>query len=224
MNGGHIDSADLEAQEQDATPIFDLSDFSTGALQSIADRHWSDLVTLPNVQVLKVKPTTQKFNAAEWRELTLKWGDAQYAKDERIQHLATNTFGQIQKQAKETGLTADLTRYVSYTVNVTFHGQSTGQYKALFLFGVDNGKPVVFARDLVLEDALNKVLLGKDEYPSGLLTSPLRNTNTIEQWTNANRRDDAVCTGASNLCCTGDRCGLRESYVRRDINAPIQNK
>jgi hypothetical protein len=227
-----ISQDEIDRQIAAATPVYDLSNFHTGSIASIQHDKFSDYVTVPsdmNYQILKVGPGTQSWNdngyETSWRELDVKW-----AVDKRFSEVDIGTLnatiGDLIKQASDAEpnfKVITLTSYASYTVNTTYQGKSTGNYKALFLFGIDaHGKPVVFARDMLVEQPLTEVLSNPSgfasAYPAGLLKSRLRDTPAIEHFIETNRRQDVMCSKEfKELCCDGGKCGIRESSVRRDL-------
>jgi len=179
-----VDQTTIDNNIARATPVFDLSGFQTGPIESIANQKWAQFVSLPEPgsQILMSTSNTQNFQSvdtdspnqmtsASWQDSDLRWVPPPELDTKTLALMSTITVAEAISLSREQWADpkATYTRYAAFSVNVTFQGRSSGLHKVLFLFGSDQGKEIVAQNDLIsgpqsLWDALYRPF-----YPRGLL-------------------------------------------------------
>lgn len=230
LRNGTIDQAALEAKISEATPVFDLNDFQTGTVASIANERWGQFVSPPlGGQVLESSSSRKNFSDSgvhgDWFESEVHWRDAQPLPSEAgAKMLAITVAEAIALGSPQwSDLPVTYTRYAAFTVSSTYKGKSSGPHRAIFFFGKDpHGNEVVAENDLISGPQALWDSLKQSAYPSGLLQTKLRETPVIADWIRANEISSPTCQSSKrDLCCVGGKCGLSQSDVNKDLSSPL---
>jgi hypothetical protein len=226
----------VAAKIASSQPVFDLSNFQVGSIASVAGENWKQYLTLATdgQSVLKSMTTTfshgDSGNRTEWIGVKLYWAQAHPHSPDVIRQMEDMNIASIVKVGSPQWSTVPVTytRYAAFTVDATFAGQSTGTHKAIFFFGTDpNGKEYVAVNDLLSGTQALWAALQKPMYPTGLLSSNLRELPAVAGWLRSNEMPVASScaagsvAGKHDLCCTKGRCGLSVTDLNRDLAAPL---
>jgi hypothetical protein len=222
---GRTDLNALQNHITQATPVFDLTDFRTGAIADIANEHWSQFITwpAPKSDVLDVQQVSTGYNysgnvtawtgaKAEWKPNTpsIPPGNPDYYNQLTVADAIKMKLPEwIEPQPTSPGLT--FTRYAAYTVDVTFQGKSSGPHRAIFFSGRDaNGKEVVAPNDMISGPGILYNIRDIPAYPGAFLSSDVRDVPVVAAWVRSHEMPTSVCgtTPKEALCCSHGRCEL----------------
>ena len=178
-----ITQAALDAKIANAVPTFELSDFQTGTIASIANKPYGDFVSPPSrststlVGAFSHSSFDDGGNGSSWSSIVnVRWTaqNEVYSSDLAI---FTKTVAEVialtndpkVKVSLDTNAPLSFSRYVAYTVNATFQGKSTGPYNAFFWFGTDSkGNSATKPVDLISGHLVSAALGPDSVYPAGL--------------------------------------------------------
>jgi len=232
--GKPVDQYDLASRLDKAVPTFTLTDFETGAVASIADRPWGDFVTPESsVTLILGSGSSSRYymdNGVQslWRGEHVFWTQARKsdaaAETEMMARPVSKAIeiGSPFWSGKENPV--KYTSYVSFTVDASLNGKSTGPHKAIYLFGTDShGKEFVAENDLISGASAGMWrILSTPTYPEGFLQSRLRNTSVVTTWIRDNEMPAASCDPTKrDVCCSHGRCGFSQTDLNRDLAAPL---
>lgn len=239
-----VDQVTLTNKVAAAVPTFELSDFQSGSIATIANKPWMDYVSQPSGQVLhgnwsshsdfstpppqhpdgvKWSRSTDSTNSVQTYTITVNWANESLTPDQEAYVSSYSVAKAIEIGTPQwSAVPITLTRYVAFTVNATFDGKSTGSHKAIFLFGTDNsGKEVVVPNDLISGPQPIWDVLIKPAYPVGLLRTESRDVPVVANWIRANTMPASSCSSSKqDVCCSQGRCGLAPADVSRDLSTP----
>lgn len=234
LGGSKIDQQALERKVADATPVFDLSDFRVGPINEIASDHWDNFITDQHTKgdphldgTLSTLSQTDNGNHTEWRAAEVRWKPTPSPGNAEAYRLIKSLpISEIMKLGSPQwgGDNVTYKRYAAFTANLTFQGQSSGPYKAIFFFGTDaKGNEYIAINDLVAQQPLWYMVNQRiDE--SGLLLGKIRESPVVADWIRNNVTDSsASCTltGPPDLCCAHGRCGISQTDFNRDLSVPL---
>lgn len=241
--GDRLSQQQIDRKMTEAIPTYDLSNFQVGDLTSLKDQPLGNFVSLPSEgqRVLRISGEAISYTDPPHRESdpVMHWGIVKVHwtnpnkhdfPDMRtpISQLLTWSLQEIKGPGSppQPMQTLTYTRYAAFTVNATFRNESTGPYKALFLFGTyGKGKEQILAYDLMSGEHDNVGLgniLTEHGYPEAFLQSRLRENPVIASWIRANEMPASSCNAVKvDLCCSKGRCGISETDLNKDLSAPI---
>ena len=213
----------------EATPMFTITNMSTGTITSIGQRKFKEFFDVPSGPILRVDLTRQYHEEnnthAEWRQCEADWDDFKPPYEVTDDNSA---LGMSMQKVADLGSTefttpATYTQYAAFNIVTTLGDVTIGPHKAIFFFGHDKqGKLVVAPDDIADGDQALWTVLKEQIYPTQLLTSALRDTPAVMTWAKSNTFNDANCsTVRSDLCCHDGRCGLPQSKAGRDLALPL---
>jgi hypothetical protein len=242
-NEHQLSQLEIDHKIAEAMPAYDLSNFEVGDLATVKDQSLGDFVSLPSdgQRVLRIRgagitykdpPQRASDPVFHWGKLSVHWTnpDRRNFPDPR-ELMSEFKTGAIQEY-KGPGLlpeplqTLTYTRYAAFTVNATFQGESTGPYKAIFIFGTyGHGKEYILPFDLLSGDHDNvglANLLADPDYPEGFLRTRLRENPVIANWVRANEMPASSCGSvADQICCSHGRCGISQADLNRELAVPL---
>jgi len=234
-----VDTVQLDAKVAYATPVYDLSDFQTGSIASIANDTWAKFVTPPQSPSLggeilmggaEIQSYSDGGNETSWQMTKVQWNPSPNLSPEGARIILSKTVSEIIKIGSKQWQPANMplvayTRYAAFTVDVKFQGKSSGPHKAIFFFGTDSkGKEYVATNDVIsgpspLDNAIN---FPSDFDPSGLLLNKVRETPIVADWLRANVIADSSCSVETTaLCCSHGRCGISSPAFNRALATPL---
>lgn len=211
-----ITSPELVKKLQDNELSFTIVDMSSGALQDIASRPYSDFVTKPdraqpnliithNTQHIDEngKHITSYLAIPHW---TPHWSESQENWDMPMKDALVYA-----------GIEGRYSRYVTATITVRFQQQSR-TYHTLWLFSDSD----LMAIDTVSGNSIVRTFAMESAYPSVLTDTTMRSHPAVDQWLNSTQRFDASCkAGKQDVCCdSGLRCGVSSEDLRSTKPAP----
>lgn len=233
LGGAKIDPRVVDAESAKATPVYELSDFRTGAIADIANDTWNTFVTVPRpkTEILDGSGLTESYsdngNNTEWYMAKVQWTPAHNgnSKIEKL-ILAQPVFeiiklGIPQWQYATTPIT--YTRYAAFTVNVRLQGKSSGPHRAIFFFGNDiKGREYVAENDLISGGELGYALYPNND-PSGLLLGKIREAPIVANWLRNNVMPASDCPASTQhaWCCSHGRCGISPVDFNKDLAIPL---
>jgi len=184
---------------------FTLSDFKIGNMRDIMDRRITDFITQPDKENLASSLTEMSYTepglSSRWSWFELTWQEAPAPPPPAG---ANMTFTEVYPLLGNK-VPPDLAwqRYASYTVTVSFEGQSRGPYKALFIFGHDaKGNEVLEPHDLTTDSSGLVYSLHQALFPEPLLLGTLRTYPVVAKWLFENQMPDSACSpGRRDICC-----------------------
>jgi hypothetical protein len=236
LGGLKIDSLKLDAQVQQATPSYVLSDFKVGPISEIANDPWRDFVTPPsqNGEILQSGEGDQSYsdngNVSRWKTAEVEWTPSPYLSPEAENTILNKTVVEIIKIASPQWQNpkdplVNYTRYAAFTVDVTLAGKSSGPHKAIFFFGTDaKGKEYVGTNDVISGPSPLDIYANKPSLvePSGLLLGKFREAPAVANWLRANIMSDPSCSeSGQTMCCMHGRCGISSAAFNRDLSTPL---
>jgi hypothetical protein len=231
------DQVALQTAIAEATPVFSLTDFRTGAIADIANDPWSQFITwpAPKSDVLDVQLVSMSYNysgnltawtgaKAERRPSTaIPPGNPDYYNQITVADAIRMKLPEwIAPQPAPPGLT--FTRYAAYTVDVALQGKSSGQHRAIFFFGRDaNAKEVVAPNDMISGPGILYNIRDIPVYPGAFLSSDVRNVPVVAAWVRSHEMPTSSCGSAATdeVCCAHGRCGISEADLNRELSAPL---
>lgn len=231
------DQVALKRAIAEATPVFTLTDFRTGAIADIANEHWSQFITWParKSDVLDVSQVSMSYNysgkVTAWTGAKAEWRPSTAIPPENPDYYNQLTVADamrmklpewIEPEPTPPGLT--FTRYAAYTVDVTFQGKSSGPHRAIFFFGSDaNGKEVVAPNDMISGPGILYNIRDIPAYPGAFLSSNVRDVPVISTWIRYQEMPAGACSTTPNesLCCSHGRCGISQTDLNRELAAPL---
>lgn len=231
------DQVALKAAIAEATPVFSLTDFRTGAIADIANEHWSQFITwpIPKSDVLDVVQVSMSYNyfgnVTAWTGAKAEWkpsnaippGNPGYYNQLTVADAMRMKLPQgIEPQPAPPGLT--FTRYAAFTVNVTFQSKSSGTHRAIFFFGRDaNGREAVAPNDIISGPGILYNIRDTPVYPGAFLSSDLRDVPVVSAWIREQGMPASECstTPKEALCCSRGRCGISQTDLNRELAAPL---
>jgi hypothetical protein len=236
-----VSQAEIDNKLAAALPTYDLSDFQIGDLSSIGNRPLSDFESVPaeGRHILRISGTAYTYAdyssvydpVTHWAGMHVKWEDAHSVNAAPLQPMSELGTASVQEIPQSGSKPEPLkrvvyTRYAAYTVNATYQRESTGPYKAFFLFGSDDhGKGYIAAFDLISGEHDNVGLgnmLAEPGYPTGFLQSRLREHPVIANWIRANEMPASSCASVTgDVCCSRGRCGVSQTDLNRELAAPL---
>jgi len=226
-----VSEAKANKRLADGSPTFTLSDFETGSLININSDPWGKFVTMPQSgsEILSASVGTLDFsdagNPTSWKVLRAAWQPFNISpasvKAEQQRSVA-DTIKIGTTEWSKTPVT--YTRYAAYNVALTFQGKTVGPYKAIFFFGRDNsGQEVATPNDVISGQVIQNALK-LPYYPTGLVSSSLRDIPSVAKWLRANSIPASSCAVSRQVCCTGGHCGISEADLNRDLAAPLPSQ
>jgi len=235
LGGRQIDPVSLENSRIAATPVFEISDFETGAVASIANETWDKFVTVPQGEILTGGQIGQyysdKGNQTDWNMMEVRWAPAHPVNPEGAKIILALTVAEIIKLASKqwqdsfarVTFPVTYTRFAAFTVDAVYRGKSTGPQRAIFFFGTDvHGNEFVAENDLASgENSLGYVL---NDHPdlSGLLLGKIREAPAVATWLRANVMSASDCAASKpEVCCSHGRCGISSEDFNRDLAIPL---
>jgi hypothetical protein len=234
---GRSDLIALQGKVAEATPVFTLTDFRTGAIADIANEHWSRFITWPasKSDVLEVQQHSMGYdysgNKTAWTGAKAEWqpstaippGNPDYYNQITVADAMRMKLPQwIEPQPTPPGLT--FTRYAAYTVDVTFQGKSGGPHRAIFFFGRDaNGKEIVAPNDMISGPGILYNIRDIPVYPGAFLSSDVRDVPVVSAWARSHEMTTSACSTVPKeaLCCSLGRCGISQTDLNRELAAPF---
>lgn len=205
---------------------FTLKNFSVGNMSDIVNRKIGDFVTPPEGKTLAANGNSMAHSEAgfntRWDWIELSWKPANPAPIEGRWLTVGDAYRlQWHEQRPETLWQ----RYASYTVAVSFQGESRGPYKAMFLFGHDaQGNEVVEPVDTITGATGLAYAMHDYLFPEVFLRTHLRNYPVVTDWLNANQMSDAACSvGQHDVCCDLIRlkCGPGREDMVDALSKPL---
>lgn len=187
-----------------------LSDFKVGNVSDLRDKKYGDLVSKPaGREALMVTPVRQDQREND-ETVTTDMAEAKWRTEQTVQENWDIPVIDAIRMA-ERNTSSQLSRYASYSVTLTYQGQ-TRNYRAMFLFGVDaQGNAFVFPIDTVVN-----INGGAVEYfashaivPDVFVKSKLKNSAVVREW--LTRHSSFSCmSAAGDVCCdlTTLECGI----------------
>jgi hypothetical protein len=235
LAGVKVDLLQLETKVANATPVFDLSDFQTGSVASIANEIWGTFVTPPQQggNVIDGQLEQQGYedngNGTTWQMANARWMPSPQITPDGENTLLSKAVSEMIKLGSPQWQPANMplvtyTRYAEFTVNATFQGKSTGPHKAIFFFGTDaKGKEFVAGNDLISGSGVLNFIAndpGQTD-PSGLLMNKLRESPIMADWLRANIVTESACSSTQALCCSHGRCGISSTAFNNALATPL---
>jgi hypothetical protein len=217
---------DLEAKLSARALKFHLLAFSSGPVEEIAKRTYSELVTKPDGQdvlavvVVQFKHTDDIPETREVREKTEFNTDPKWMAGQTVIEDWNIPFEKMLAAINKQNNSV-YSRYVSYKATVTFEGKSR-TYNAMFLFG--SGDVPILALDNVTNNSALTFFASNEAYPTTLLETSLSQRPLVSDWLKAHQIVDARCEGGhKKVCCNPDTltCGVSADDVRASTNKPI---
>jgi hypothetical protein len=192
-----------------------LTEMKTGAIGEIADQPWAEFATIPDPgQDILYIDAENPNDATPFGTVRAHWGP-QERRD--VDPAASSRNVQELLEPLNALNNTTFTRYVAYTVKVTYDGRDM-KYKALYLFSDEPQKHQVV--DLHLTGPRYTDASGAYQ-PSVLLYSKLRNIPQIHDWVLAHTTTDERCQAQNQLCCLTGHCLYRRSDFDRKFRMPI---
>lgn len=195
-----------------------LDNFTMGNAKDILDRRVIDLISPATNRVLDIQLGRHSYIAggkeSQWFEPTAKWGAASPANQD-ADRLTIRDFLQLQWQGAQAASTWQT--YASYSVTVSYQGETAGPYQALFLFGRDSrGEEVVEPEDGTINAVALAAAMHEHIFADAFVTTELRNIPVVANW--VNEREQADCSEDLDRCCelSSLRCGPRRSLVEKE--------
>ena len=198
-------------------PNIVLSNFGTGDLSNIRELPVSNFITKAQGLVLRGTPGEWQLQDESGKRnrttlVALEWIESPYSSEDWNVPLSRIL----------PSMDPHYTRYVSFTVTISYQGRDS-QYSALFLLGQDaRGKTLVFPADpMIGASALNAVILGSvvpDAPVAGFGTNPL-----VQDLVEAFRSPDAcIDEPVTGLCCDqrSGHCGVHRVVVSPPAEEP----
>lgn len=226
LSKGHDPSlAELESRIAAKQLKFQLSNFTSGPVSSIAKQNYADLVTKPQGEdVIDVGLGTYNFmedvlEERAVREASEIGGQASWEAGQDLQANWNVPFEQALADF-DAGSQAKYSRYAAYRVTISFEGRSRS-YNAMFLFGT--GAVPVLAVDNVTNSSALTRLTDKSVYPAVLLESPIARKAGVAGWLKAHQvRDPACRTGQREACC--DPASLTCGVAAGDVSLALSKR
>jgi hypothetical protein len=209
------------------TITFLLSDFTFGSLRDIMDRQIADFESRLRGEVLQVATQKTTYNkTVSWTSIEVQWHKAP-----EVDESQALTFNDLQREMQKENQTLNSPgdRYASYTVTLTYQGQ-TRTYKAMFLFGHDSqGKENVRPADPIADDTGLAIALATPLFPDGLARTQLRNQPVVQGWLNANQMANSSCSvllSKGDVCCdlVRMRCGPGRDDLAEALAKPTDEQ
>ena len=205
-----------------------MKDFVIGNVSDILNQKAVDLISPATSEKL----TTNGETGANYSDLGLHTGwdsfEAQWTPASplpaELQNVTIAELYQLQWQQKRPD--TQWQRYASYTVTVSFRGQSR-PYKALFLFGHDaQGNEVVEPEDGTTSAGALGLAMYLHLFPEAFVLTRLRTVPIVASWLNANQMPGPNCSTSGpngDLCCDLVRmkCGPRSEDVAAGLAKPL---
>jgi hypothetical protein len=195
-----------------------LADIKTGAVAEIVEQPWSDFATIPDPgQDILYIDAENPNDTTHYGTVKAHWGPQE--KQNVDPAAAGKTMQELLEPLNALNNTT-FTRYVSYTVKVTFNGRSM-KYKAFYLFAEDPRKHQIV--DLHMTGPRYTDASGAYG-PSTLLYSKLRDVPQIHDWILAHTTTDERCQSQNQLCCLTGHCLYRRSdFDRKFKMTPVSS-
>ena len=222
----------LEKEVSAATPVFEITNFQTGSIASIASQSWATRFSPPeDSSAVLLGDNIQRYYgdadiqpSVEWLMVDVHWGINDTYTPKRLAAIQALTVGDVVKLNASGGegtwieKPATYTQYATFEVTLKFQGRTVGPYTASFFFGEDaNKNEIVIPQDAITGQILWNVLPPTAAYPSNLVKIGSRRSPTVNRWIQANISD--TCSSArSDLCCSEDRCALPRAAVEKDLS------
>jgi hypothetical protein len=227
LGGKEIDDLKLNAQMVAETPLFTLSNFQTGTIASIATDQWRQFVTVPQsgsnmlgADLITIN-NSDSGNLTTWYAARAAWRPAPVITPDAEKSVMDQTVAESIKvgSPQRSAGPVSYTRYAAFTVDATFQGKSTGPHQAIFFFGTDaHGHEVVAINDLISGPQALWQMFDHNIYPTGLLSSKLRETPLVATWIRANEMPALNCDATKHdVCCSHGRCGISTRDLNRDL-------
>jgi hypothetical protein len=221
--------AELESRIAAEHLKFELSNFTSGPVSSIAKQNYADLVTKPEGQdVIDVGLAT--YNSMEdvpeklqVREASELGAQAAWAPGQNLQANWNVPF-ELALVDFDAGSQAKYSRYAAYQVTVSFEGRSRS-YQAMFLFGT--GAVPVLAVDNVTNSSALTGLIDKSVYPAVLLESPIARKMGVAGWLKSHQVRDPACRGGEGQACCNPvslTCGVAASDLSASLGQPVSRQ
>lgn len=217
--------AELESRIAAKQLKFQLSNFTSGPVSSIAQQNYADLVTKPQGEdVIDVGLGT--YNSMEdvpeeraVREASEFGAQASWGAGQNLQANWNVPFERALSDF-DAGSQAKFSRYAAYRVTVSFEGRSR-TYNAMFLFGT--GTVPILAVDNVTNSSALTRLTDKSVYPAVLLESPIARKAGVAGWLKSHQvRDPACRTGQREACC--DPASLTCGVAAGDVTLALSKR
>ena len=234
-NGVQPTAQALEAKVASQQATFYLSSFQKGAIADIRSDPWTNFVTpeFKLTQVLEIDTNLenrmeQGSANVSWFMAQAKWHQPNLTNLDLSGGLFSTTVETMMDQGSKFFLTPDVvySRYMAYTVTASFEGQTIGPYHAMALFGKNGkGQDVISVQDQGVDSAttLEATIPHSQIYPLGLVQTRLREIPAVVAWLTEHSVSASSCsqTDASQLCCSGDSCGIADARLHKDLTAPL---
>lgn len=233
MKMEQVDNAEMARRMDSSRLDITLSNIKAGPIQEVLQQKWVDvydMVAAPK-EILELTVGRDEFQddgqaQVSWPVATAKWvpGDDPLPSDlaeVAAKWTVERVLGEEAKRLKD-GVV--YSRYATFTVTLRYQGK-TENYKAFYFFGRDSGGQ---EKALPEDGALraNVMLTGGslDLMPIGLMHTRLREYEPLKQWLTGHTLADEHCAGRSGrFCCVGDRCGIPDSDLKREMAKPLAN-
>jgi hypothetical protein len=189
-----------------------VNDVSMGLVSDIASRSWTDFEDSPQkgsmILLANVTPDDQQNDLAT---ITVKW-----APEEQVRDMAKRnvTMEQAIAGMNPGGPPPAFTRYVAYTINLSFQGKSL-RYKALSLFVNGDPAPLVVDEFLVATQHYSNKPLAF--LPLSLLPHGWQDNPVLHDWVQDHIVNSGLCKAEGELCCVHGRCGVTKDEFQRQI-------
>jgi hypothetical protein len=231
LGGKQVDDIKLNAKMAAATPVFTLSSFRAGNIADIATDQMRQFVSLPQSGSNVLSADLVNFsnsdsgNPTSWVGARAAWRASPQVTPDVEKSVGDQTVAEAVKigAPQWSASPATYTRYAAFTVDATFQGKSTGPHQAIFFFGTDaKGHAVVAINDLLSGPQALWQMFDQNTYPTGLLSSKLRETPVVATWIRANEMPTSSCDAAKHdLCCSHGRCGISAQDLNHDLAAAL---
>jgi hypothetical protein len=224
---GQPGSAELEYRLAAKAIKFELSNLSSGSVNDIAKRVYTDLVTKPNGEdvlftvTVTYNSTEDLEKTREVRETSEMGAQADWAHGQDLTGEVWNLPFERVLAIAETQNKSKYSRYASYRVTVSYVGRSRS-YNAMFLFG--SGEVPVLVLDNVTNSSALATFVSKSVYPAVLLESSVAQNPAVANWLKSHQVRDPLCRpGQRQVCCDPATltCGVAEADVSSTLSKPI---
>jgi hypothetical protein len=226
-----IDKTKLAQQFSQAEVQLALSDFKTGPLSEIANQRSLSVASPigPSRQMLYIQVGVEQFTnndllPQDWRTATAKWEPSHVMSPEAMSQLGDFTVHQLLTMPENASVFGKnvYTRYATFTVSVTFQGQ-TSSGKAIAFFGTDaKGTWFFTPQNPILDFGGSLPSEGASFYPKGLMRTQLRETPVLADWFASQAISASSCTAVKHtLCCSGSRCGVSVTDLQEELSTPL---
>jgi hypothetical protein len=227
LGGLPTDDLKINAKIAKSTPTYTLSAFESGTVATIATDQWRQFIALPQPGANQLAADLMSYNnsdsgnATAWYAARAQWRPTPKITPDAEKAMLDRTVGEAIKlySPEWSESPATYTRYVAFTVDAALDGKSTGPHQAIFFFGTDaHGHEVVAVNDPLSGAQALWQMFDQSTYPTGLLSSRLRDTPVVATWIRANEIPAASCdTAKRDVCCSHGRCGISTRDLNRDL-------